>query len=72
MAPSNCFVVACNSGNRSCRDIVLFKAPKNNRLLCTWKIKLRRRDKQLTKNSRVCQKHFVEDDIIKVKCTKGP
>jgi len=73
--PDRCFVPNCNSGSKSCDHdgkISYFKPPKEgSQLLSEWNRAIPRKDTTLKPSSRVCSRHFEEDDIVKGRTFTG-
>lgn len=61
-----CFVPNCRSGYASCREKAsLFSPPRDPERLEIWKKNIPRDDRVLSRNDRVCEKHFDPTYIIK-------
>ncbi|XP_057337858.1 uncharacterized protein LOC130675947 [Microplitis mediator] len=61
---SHCMVRGCNPGHRKNREKKhLFSAPKDFDLRKKWQIAIRRNDIELKTGHRVCEKHFLPDQI---------
>lgn len=61
---SHCMVRRCNSGHGKNREKKnLFSAPKDLDLRKKWQIAIRRNDIELKSGFRVCEKHFLPDQI---------
>ena len=59
-----CFVPFCYRGPGEVRK--MFSIPRNEKIRALWLRAIKRPDdKEPSGNSRVCYKHFAEDDIIK-------
>lgn len=59
-----CFVPRCNSGYDSCPDKVsLFSVPKDK--VNEWQAIIPRSDRKLRTRDCVCEKHFLEEFIIR-------
>lgn len=63
-----CFAFGCNSGGRTKVAVSLrfFRPPKDVRLFEIWKLKISRKDKELSPTDSLCEQHFIEDDILKI------
>ena len=56
---STCFVPGCKGGCRSCSEkLSVFKAPKDLSRREQWARNIKRADKELTRDSVVCERHF--------------
>ncbi|KAH8031353.1 hypothetical protein HPB51_016411 [Rhipicephalus microplus] len=56
---STCFVPGCKGGYRSCSEkLSVFKAPKDLSRREQWARNIKRADKELTRDSVVCERHF--------------
>ncbi|XP_049522524.1 uncharacterized protein LOC125945020 [Dermacentor silvarum] len=61
---STCFVPGCKGGYRSCSEkLSVFKAPKDLSRREQWARNIKRADKELTRDSVVCERHFDESFI---------
>lgn len=56
-----CFVQGCKSGYKSCKEThSLFRAPVEPERLAAWSRNIRRRDRPLTHDCVICDRHFDE------------
>jgi len=61
-----CCIVNCTSGYKSNKETVFkFSAPKDLNLRTKWAKAIPRQDYVVNDNTYVCEKHFIEDDIIR-------
>ncbi|KAI9558412.1 hypothetical protein GHT06_015194 [Daphnia sinensis] len=72
--PNRCFVPNCKTGypsNKPASTLSLFAPPKDKALFKQWEQYIPRKDTKLKPSSRVCSRHFEEDDVIKGRMIKG-
>lgn len=72
--PNRCFVPNCKTGypsNKPASTLSLFAPPKDKALFKQWEQYIPRKDIKLKPSSRVCSRHFEEDDVIKGRIIKG-
>ncbi|KAK4009432.1 hypothetical protein OUZ56_018545 [Daphnia magna] len=72
--PNRCFVPNCKTGypsNKPASTLSLFAPPKDKALFKQWEQYIPRKDIKLKPSSRVCSRHFEEDDVIKGRMIKG-
>ena len=75
MAKNQCCVVGCGNkySQKTGKDCRLFTPPLNNKkLLARWHENIHRDKFKLTNNTKVCQKHFLEECFIKGVYGPGP
>ncbi|XP_054715473.1 THAP domain-containing protein 5-like [Uloborus diversus] len=61
--PNTCCVPKCKGNYNQENRVVVFSFPKNEELLQKWMKAIPRENLVVTKNTRVCEKHFQNDDI---------
>ncbi|KAM7281641.1 hypothetical protein ISCGN_006005 [Ixodes scapularis] len=66
-----CFVPNCNTGCKSCKSkFSLFKPPGDAEKLATWRRAIPRQDRVLSRQDRVCERHFAPHFLVKTWCAK--
>jgi hypothetical protein len=63
--PDRCFVPNCFPGFKADTKVEFFKLPKDCELLKKWNQSILRKDSDLKISSRVCSRHFEEDEVLK-------
>ncbi|XP_042913127.2 uncharacterized protein [Parasteatoda tepidariorum] len=61
--PNTCCVTKCNGNYNSQNKVHIFSFPKNEELLKKWVKAIPRTNLIVTKNTKVCERHFQSDDI---------
>lgn len=73
--PNRCFVPNCQSGypgtEKKNEKIALFSPPCDPEAFKLWEQSIPRKDTSLKSTSKVCSRHFADDDIIKGRWIKG-
>lgn len=72
--PSRCFVPNCDSGFPGCtynEKVTMFSTPKDDNLFKLWDQSIPRQDTKLKPSSKVCSRHFEDEDILKGRWIKG-
>lgn len=67
MVVFKCFAPLCTSRHGEIPKCFFFGAPKKDkRLFDEWQRAIPRRDKELSKKDYLCEKHFQQEDILRV------
>nr|XP_042912672.1 THAP domain-containing protein 2-like [Parasteatoda tepidariorum] len=61
--PNTCCVTKCNGNYNLQNKVHIFNFPKNEELLKKWVKAIPRTNLIVTKNTKVCERHFQSDDI---------
>ncbi|KAH8033008.1 hypothetical protein HPB51_004932 [Rhipicephalus microplus] len=61
----SCFAPGCKSGYRNDSDHHFFELPRDPDEFKKWEQVLRHKDRRLTYKSKICERHFEVDDIVK-------
>lgn len=73
--PNRCFIPNCNSGFPGCSSasekVALFAPPTDSELFKQWCLVIPRKDAVLKPSSRVCSRHFSDDDVVKGRWLQG-
>ncbi|GBO32495.1 hypothetical protein AVEN_146814-1 [Araneus ventricosus] len=64
--PNTCCVTNCRGNYDAENKVAVFSFPKVEELKLKWIQAIPRRDLVVTKNTKVCEKHFTDDDIERV------
>ncbi|GBM41413.1 hypothetical protein AVEN_172191-1 [Araneus ventricosus] len=63
--PSKCSVPACRGNYDESTKVAVFSFPNDERLREKWLHAIRRTDFKITKNSKVCEKHFKDGEVLR-------
>ncbi|GBM97339.1 hypothetical protein AVEN_94580-1 [Araneus ventricosus] len=66
LMPNTCCVTNCRGNYDAENKVAVFSFPKVEELKLKWIQAIPRRDLVVTKNTKVCEKHFTDDDIERV------
>lgn len=76
IAPSKgfkCIAPNCTTGYATCKQkLSLFSVPKDENIVKEWQKTIPRDNFEVKSGQVVCEKHFMNEDIIRVKEVKGP
>lgn len=62
---TRCIVIGCTSGYESNNEKVhFFRVPKDEKIRNMWQTAIRRRDFIIKPTQAVCEKHFLNTDIV--------
>ncbi|GBO00858.1 hypothetical protein AVEN_54837-1 [Araneus ventricosus] len=63
--PCKCSVPACRGNYDESTKVAVFSFPNDERLREKWLHAIRRTDFKITKNSKVCEKHFKDGEVLR-------
>ncbi|CAL1299448.1 unnamed protein product [Larinioides sclopetarius] len=64
--PCKCSVSACRGNYDEANKVAVFSFPNDENLRAQWLRAIPRKDFKVTKNSKVCEKHFKDGEVLRL------